>query len=1709
MTEINDPPVSTPPLDALGAIAPVRERVFDEHVLNDFEFFEAMSSSLFSGFDREVFEPLWHTSVRFIYFMSDLRRSETRTDWVSAAVRFLSHSYSPYDVGELSALFREGTADTSIEVLAGLVAESLAPEFVAADLPWVLRGARGVLNTVKDLPHSELFRKGYATLMGLFCFPLVKQLGLNFSFLGFEMFAEHHTKKFRFGSVAEMATSLVDLLLTMAEVGYACFAERSLQPLMRVNGESQKFVDRVNKIKSVVALRYIDESWDANDALAELVSLREAGYVLAKVSPDRVFILGLTSQIDKLLVDLSQRNGVSAYRRAPFSVMVYGTPGIGKSYVMNMLLSWYHQVVTNPCDRFPEGIYPDLLWDPKRNLWTKNFSDDYDSDYKGNIHWAVCLDDLAQEHVEHVKSGIVNSTMNLISLVNNVGYASTQAELELKGKIPKNPKFVIASTNTKHLNAYWAVQEPAAIARRLPIIVEPRLKPEFIANDSGVMRQCDTAQRDAWCYYVEEVKLHIGAEKKVFTKNIQIKGSVGTDNLMSPQELFPYLRRKIVEHELTQRSLQDALVPSDGDKMCPICICPRHYCACKGQVEAEACASIGAQAKFACFTLLLRTGLLSFLVWMYLTWTPSLKDSFFSALQYRFPVLSQEIFGRVIDSRVPEKVRNFSSSLRGTAAGVFVGALCGYAANHFFGQREDVPLGASGVWYSPSSSFSVPRNTMNDGGVSVVAALKKSMLSITISAFGDIPRVLCAVSLGDGNLMTTGHPFLPQFEEWAVTTRYSEKSSVEAVSTFKVNRSNLTFVEGTDLVIIRTCYAIPRRNLIPYLTDEFSSALGQIKILSRSPDGVFMEEEGKILSYREEMQYKHEGRMIPTSNVVFFSREKGNTTKGDCGSIILANSSRGWYVHSMICAGSVTGVGVAILLRKSLAESEPLFSPFDSDSYFAAGNASSGSLHELSSKNKFLWTDGGSAEVVGSFPGRTKPKSRVYPSKHSDELREVLPLETEYGAPVMGTVVRDETHLDPWTLNLSQLLKPNTHFGDSEVASVAKSFLDDLLSSRDWLADVRPVAQDVAINGERGNPFVNLLPMSTSGGFVQSGPKRNLFVREKEGDPYVPGEFLQERLDSLRECYREGSRACFMMSGHLKDEPVSQQKIDACKTRLFTGCAVDASIVMREQFIKISEAFMRNNLHSECMAGLNCYGKGWEDLFYHLTRGEEHCDTMIFGDFKAFDKQMSCVMVFYAFWILSELNRASGNFTEEDFLIQRGLATDICYPYVNFNGDVAMLFGSNSSGHPLTVIVNSIVNSMYMRLCYARIFPQESLSNFKRDVRLATLGDDNVMSSVRDEFNHTSVQKVLASLRIEYTMPDKKRLSVPFVSIFDYDFLKRKFVKFEQHVLAPIELESTFKSLMCIVRRGNISDAQQTAETYLSARREWALHGEQVFDTLVGKVDPILSGDEEIAACFISKHRLSWRQTFDWVMSGVLPEDLVPEDDFEACGRRLTRKERLAIHQAKERELALLEEKWARDADQARKIQAREKRSARRERARAISELDFEAMDGPVPEPTLGVQLEEVESRHSLAASALASSTRFLERIIDLLVRSWCWFVGTCVGQFLLSHATWMDINRYFFLSGLQYSWDNFAFYLREGVYLTALLNLFMIVWPLSIGIGYNLWTIVVTYAFVTWKRFAFIILLWWTFCVLFVLEWMWHLDPHGIFGQDPSRIKR
>jgi hypothetical protein len=446
-------------------------------------------------------------------------------------------------------------------------------------------------------------------------------------------------------------------------------------------------------------------------------------------------------------------------------------------------------------------------------------------------------------------------------------------------------------------------------------------------------------------------------------------------------------------------------------------------------------------------------------------------------------------------------------------------------------------------------------------------------------------------------------------------------------------------------------------------------------------------------------------------------------------------------------------------------------------------------------------------------------------------------VDVPFAAPLMQAR-QEETGewINPFTIATEQQGSVSPFFNHNYVMACAKQYLADTTVDPMWLFNVRNYSMEDAINGCDGVDFIDLMPMSTSGGFYYPGAKRKYFTFCEETNKYVPDPDIVDHVKAMELEYATGNRCYPVFNATLKDEPLKLSKVLSGKTRVFTASDIVFTIIVRMQYLGICKAVMENNFRTECAVGMNHY-RDWDTLYRYLTK--HGCDRMVAGDYGNYDKSMPPVFILAAFWVLDEWRSFHMPLSPHARAVSRGIATDVAYPLVNVNKELIQFYGGNPSGHPLTSIVNSIANSLFMRFAWLKIgLP---LDRFRFSVSLMTYGDDNTFGSSEDEFNHTTVSNVLKAHGVEYTMADKTSASVPFLHIKDIDFLKRGFARVQGRIVAPLALKSVDKSMCLWVAKDTISEEERLAQCYRAARREWALHGEDVFNRNVGIMRDLLA----------------------------------------------------------------------------------------------------------------------------------------------------------------------------------------------------------------------------------------------------------------------------
>jgi hypothetical protein len=475
--------------------------------------------------------------------------------------------------------------------------------------------------------------------------------------------------------------------------------------------------------------------------------------------------------------------------------------------------------------------------------------------------------------------------------------------------------------------------------------------------------------------------------------------------------------------------------------------------------------------------------------------------------------------------------------------------------------------------------------------------------------------------------------------------------------------------------------------------------------------------------------------------------------------------------------------------------------------------------------------------TYGSHPqGKVKFVSQVRKSPISDKVAEILELPREHGPPAKG---RTWKH---WQRDLDQMAHPK---GGTMRPKFLNLAYDDLLrkfrkhvktSNKQSL--IHPYPPEVVLSGMDGISSVDKVDLQTSMGWPLNKSKK-WFLQESERK--YPGitqmiEFMEDSpvqwddVEALENELAEGRRVHIVFRGNLKDEPT---KFTKDKIRVFAGCEFAFTCLVRKYYLSLVRMIQDSEGRLECSVGVNATSPQWTKMAKVLTRfGEER---MIAGDYKAYDKNISIQMMQYAFQVLIQLAEDAG-YDERQLRIMRGIATEISQPLYEYDGIFIQMFGSNPSGHPLTVIINNIVNSLYLRYAYYAMHEDEEVPDFDEVIALLCYGDDNAagVSESEEKFNHTTLSTELAKIGITYTMADKEAESVPFIPFTEVTFLKRWFrwCDESQNYKAPIEEASITKSLHNYMKRrgSDVLPEEISAQVIRGANFEFFHHGKEVFN---------------------------------------------------------------------------------------------------------------------------------------------------------------------------------------------------------------------------------------------------------------------------------------
>lgn len=480
---------------------------------------------------------------------------------------------------------------------------------------------------------------------------------------------------------------------------------------------------------------------------------------------------------------------------------------------------------------------------------------------------------------------------------------------------------------------------------------------------------------------------------------------------------------------------------------------------------------------------------------------------------------------------------------------------------------------------------------------------------------------------------------------------------------------------------------------------------------------------------------------------------------------------------------------------------------------------------------KCLGFDTGVLVHGGHSIPRATQKSAVVISLISKSVTEVMGIERKHGPP------NEIGHKRHKILNISTRASPADSFDTKYVRQAYSDFEEHFKKlPLSELQQIGKISDPVNLAGLDGVLGINGINCSTALGFPLSGPKSKLIkisdvavegiTRPLEIDPLV-----WEEVAKMEKVLLSGQRIHTVFKAALKDEPTA---LDKDKVRVFSGANVAFVLLVRKYYLSLAAMIQRNRVLSECAVGIAVQSPEWGELFEQI--GRFGWDRAIAGDYSSYDTRMSAHFILMSFKLMVTLAERSGNYDTDDLFIMRGIATEISCPVHDWFGTIVEFTGSNPSGHPLTVIVNSLANSLYMRYAYYAIAGKRkwaTIPPFADVVSLQTYGDDNISTVKKgfDDYNHTAIANEFMLVDMKYTMADKEAKSVPFINLGDAAFLKH-YAKWDPDLgvyRSPTELNSIAKMLHSHKRSTILTMEESSAEAIKNCALKYFEFGEKEY----------------------------------------------------------------------------------------------------------------------------------------------------------------------------------------------------------------------------------------------------------------------------------------
>lgn len=1382
---------------------------------------------------------------------------------------------------------------------------------------WIAR-----YESVSSHPIVQRLKKVFRFVMS---FALLERFGITFSTFWYDKAEEEYIRSSHSDS-NDFLFTVIEGASFILERLYDCYQTGTWSPIIHSGKNYSAWVDDVYRIKEDAQKMHNPEAngLSYHEFVARVKNAIEKGEAICRFTvdisaADKNFLKRLLADVRLIEADLLTKAAARQARDAPFTVLYYGGSGIGKSTLQKLTFSHYGKLFKLPTgDEYHYSRSPDSeYWSGfQTSVWSlvlddiaaqnPNMGPDKSMgeilQIVNNIPYTPPQADLADKGRTPLRVELVQATTNTKSLNAAAYYCNQLAILR---------RFPIVVTAT--VKPEYAVNPTAPAGERM---LDSSKCPELRAGEYP----------DYWRFEVEKVRPQLGSDGRqtAFYEQIRVFDDI--------YNYVAWLSAEAKQHKLNQRVMKTAQESYMSTDVCSECCRPNIACECPQELQSREIDVLTNPVSLCgiLFTvwLVYRLVMCSIETRLRSMVTRILEDPVFQNQSARTiedivrnvsvtKIVKEKalhVAGKPVDilEGIRERVRNAALSAKDklemerrlvlehaarigeqvrsayigkpTLLAIIVGLPLAVGAYYMYkkastfemqssweeGMRLDVKDDKPNPWYRDdyrTSEFDVGMLTSSWKALSQEQVTAKVLRNCAYAEARYVRdgrekrRPMRMLALG-GQLYVTNNHNIANVPEMTLSIHLNSREvGVGSSFEYRLVTSTVYRIPEKDLAFMLIGSVPPKTNVLDLLPGENYKTVCNGLLIGRSPEGI-----PEQMLLRAISRGNKSTELGDFESWVYHTRQ--NTVMGQCGSAILGMTPVGPMIMGLHQTGGVSLRGSAVCLTRQDAQralahfDRPLVQAGEPDLRDAQGRIIE--LQPLHAKSTFRYLETGVADVYGTLPGfRGGGKSKVAKTYIHDAC-----VARGYAVTTAAPVMRGYV---PWRHAVRDVVEQQFTIDQGVLDECVDAFARDIIAglSDEDKREMVTLDNDATLNGLPGVKYVDKMKRSTSMGFPWRKRKSHFLINLGEYDiwqDYVKfDDAFYERVDNIISKYEQGIRHSPIFINHLKDEPQKKSKVEEGKTRVFSGGPADWSFVVRKYLLTFVRVVQNNKILFESCPGTNAASVEWDMLYHHLTQFGR--DRLVAGDYSKFDKKMNAQMILAAFSVIDKIMRNAGRSDRERRIIAC-IAYDIAFPMSDVNGDLVQFWGSNPSGHPLTVIVNGLVNALYVRYCWHRV--GNDLRDFKKNVALLTYGDDNIMgvSSEVDNFDHTVLVAHLAEIGVTYTMADKETESVPFVSIQDVTFLKRAWrydPEFGSHV-AQLEHDSIAKSLTMHLPSSEVCDEAKAIQALEGALYEYAYYGRQEFEKRRRMFMEI------VQECDLQPYMTREFPTFDELLNGYLEE---------------------------------------------------------------------------------------------------------------------------------------------------------------------------------------------------------------------------------------------